>query len=413
MRTTWKRVVCVLLPNKQHLECTVGVRARGREVMNSVLKQLGLTDLQVFALSVVRDNEYLFLDLDQKLSKYFDARWKSGSVTVPFILFLRVLFYVENGRIISNTKVRQLYYTELRQKVLQSQSHHQEASFFLLAASALQAEVGDLEPTQRSDEEEEEKKPYFLPEDYFPSWMIKRRGRDFLLRNCPTLHSELRGVSHSRAMLSFIKEANELQDVAVSFYRMRQEKKTLRSSILFGVAVQGVHIYQEVEGKLCLLFNFSWTDIDRLTFKGRSFEISAVGSLCLPKLQYYTHSAFQSKHILRHLTDTHRFHMDTRQAVGFIQQLEDMHACRLYNEAYICDNPALEQTLQSNCLTLSKEEEEEEDEGSTLDVEQCLDESEEVFVDDPAEVSWLADLFYGTSVDGALVLPASRSHWAV
>ncbi|XP_028332462.1 FERM domain-containing protein 1 isoform X3 [Gouania willdenowi] len=368
MRTTWKRVVCVLLPNKQHLECTVGVRARGREVMNSVLKQLGLTDLQVFALSVVRDNEYLFLDLDQKLSKYFDARWKSGSVTVPFILFLRVLFYVENGRIISNTKVRQLYYTELRQKVLQSQSHHQEASFFLLAASALQAEVGDLEPTQRSDEEEEEKKPYFLPEDYFPSWMIKRRGRDFLLRNCPTLHSELRGVSHSRAMLSFIKEANELQDVAVSFYRMRQ---------------------------------------------GRSFEISAVGSLCLPKLQYYTHSAFQSKHILRHLTDTHRFHMDTRQAVGFIQQLEDMHACRLYNEAYICDNPALEQTLQSNCLTLSKEEEEEEDEGSTLDVEQCLDESEEVFVDDPAEVSWLADLFYGTSVDGALVLPASRSHWAV
>lgn len=59
--------------------------------------------------------------------------------------------------------MQQLYYTELRQKVLQSQSRHQEALYFQLAASALQAEVGDLE----------EDRHYFLPEDYFPSWVKK------------------------------------------------------------------------------------------------------------------------------------------------------------------------------------------------------------------------------------------------
>lgn len=70
--------------------------------------------------------------------------------------------------------MQQLYYTELRQKVLRSQSHHQEPLYFKLAASALQAEVGDLEQNTRNEEEnrlERKHSPYFLPEDYFPSWV--------------------------------------------------------------------------------------------------------------------------------------------------------------------------------------------------------------------------------------------------
>lgn len=35
-----------------------------------------------------------------------------------------------------------------------------------------------------------------------------------------------------------------------------------------------------------------------------------------------------------------------------------------------------------------------------------LDESEELFVDDPAEVSWLAELLRGVSVDAPLMLPS-------
>lgn len=72
--------------------------------------------------------------------------------------------------------MQQLYYAELRQKVLRSESRHQEALFFQLAASALQAEVGDLEPRAEGNDDEEggeEKRCryYFLPEDYFPPWV--------------------------------------------------------------------------------------------------------------------------------------------------------------------------------------------------------------------------------------------------
>lgn len=86
--------------------------------------------------------------------------------------------------------MQELYYAELRQKLLQSQSHHQEALFFQLAACALQAEVGDLELMDSVNDagvkekrgKDEKQKHYFLPEDYFPSWVIKTKNRRQLNR---------------------------------------------------------------------------------------------------------------------------------------------------------------------------------------------------------------------------------------
>lgn len=47
---------------------------------------------------------------------------------------------------------------------------------------------------------------------------------------------------------------------------------------------------------------------------------------------------------------------------------------------------------------------------TVAEVELCVDEPEEFFVDNPAEVLWLAELLHGASVDGPLVLPSS--YWA-
>ncbi|KAI4807799.1 hypothetical protein KUCAC02_027584 [Chaenocephalus aceratus] len=371
MRTSQKRQVSILLPNKQHLDCNVRVRARGQEVLG---------------LAVLKDNEYLFVDLEQKLSKILWQNMEERILNGPIHL-------VSEGAVLC------------REWAADNEQQ----------ASALQAEVGDVEEREEEEDEEENRKHrlYFLPEDYFPSWLIKRRGRDFLLQHCPGLHAELRGVTRSQAILQFIKEAGNLQDGAVTFYRMRQEKKELRSVILLGVASKGVHIYQEVEGKLCLLYDLTWTHVDRLTFQGSRFEISAVGSLCLPQLVFYTASACHSKHILTHLRNSHRLHINTRAAVCCIQQLEDMQASHLYKEAYICDTTRLAQRLQTNSLSSSMSDcsvaiqtttawskEEECEEEQVREFELCVDEPEEIFVD---EVLWTAEL----SVDEPLIFPSS------
>ncbi|XP_028267909.1 FERM domain-containing protein 6-like [Parambassis ranga] len=71
---------------------------------------------------------------------------------------------------------------------------------------------------------------------------------------------------------------------------------------------------------------------------------------------YYTHSAFHSKHVLRHLSDSHRFHINSREAARYIQQLEDMQASQLHKEAtsvtqHSSDKDSAAATSHPPCLT--------------------------------------------------------------
>lgn len=67
----------------------------------------------------------------------------------------------------SERKARQLYYSDLRERVLRSECRQQEEVYFQVAGYALQAELGD-QPLPREDMEIT---PYFEPKDYFPPWV--------------------------------------------------------------------------------------------------------------------------------------------------------------------------------------------------------------------------------------------------
>uniref|UniRef100_A0A3B3Z6Y5 FERM domain-containing protein n=1 Tax=Periophthalmus magnuspinnatus TaxID=409849 RepID=A0A3B3Z6Y5_9GOBI len=367
MKSKAKHQVCVFLPNKQRLDCSSGLKSRGQDLLSEVLEQLEISGLQIFGLAILRDNEYLFIDLEQKLSKYLGQRWTKAPKMGPSILFLRVQYYLDSGRLIHGRELR-LYYTALRQKVLRSQSRQQEDLFFQLASHALQAEVGDFEIQGKH-------KHYFLPEDYFPSWLIKKRGRNYLLQHSPKLHEELRGLPKREALLEFVKLANTVEDVPVTLYKMRQNKKEQKFSIIFG---------------------FTWTDLEHVSFQvslsaiyihrracsvhhiraltGCRFEIHAVGSLCLPKLVFHSQSALHSALVLKHLRNSHRFTISVRDALSHVRQMEQIQV--------ICHFNLFAEDLS-------------------------VQESEEVFVDSPDDMLWLAELLSEVSVDGPLVLPTS------
>ncbi|XP_062330626.1 FERM domain-containing protein 6 isoform X1 [Osmerus eperlanus] len=453
MRGRQNREVCVLLPNKERLYITVGVKAKGQEVFSRVSDLLGVKDLHFFGLSVLHDCEHLFLDLEQKLTKYLGKERKP--LKDPVQLFFRVQYYVESGRMISSSKALTLYYADLRQRVLQShQGLAQEDTIFRLAAYALQVEVGDVSSLEEREDKERQKRGardikdeevelkeerecshYFLPEDFFPPWVIKRRGREYVLQHLPGLHSDLKGLPRQDATLLFIKEASALQDVSAICYRMSQSKKKRKCCMLLGVSLRGMFIYQEVDGIQTLLHDLSWENIDRFTFQGRRLELQAVG---FPKMLFYTPSAFHSVHMLRHLSDSHRLHMNTRALAALIRKLEESHVSTLHHKAYICDRAALCLKLShgsrgSKCLVSCEVVQtrmwrEDIENVSVKEIELCVDEPVEVSVDDPADLMWLAeqsegvsvddpdDLMWlaeqseGVSVDGPLVMPVS--HWA-
>ncbi|KAM6916231.1 FERM domain-containing protein 6 [Xenentodon cancila] len=449
-----ERTICVLLPNKKQLDITVGLKSTGQDVFNRVKELLGIKELHFFGLTVVRENEHVFLDMEEKLTKYFPKDWKQDSGKVsqkrPFflVLCLKVQFYVENGRLVGERKARHLYYSDLRERVLHSECRQQEEVYFQLAGYALQADLGD-HPLER---EGVEVTPYFEPKDYFPPWIVAKRGEAYLLCHGPKVHQELWGMSTRDAILSFIRDACQLEDVPVTFYRLQKDKKEDRGTALLGLTLRGMQVYQEVNNVRQLLYDFPWSNVGRLTFLGKKFEIQPDGLPSARKLVYYTGSSFRSRHLLLHLSSSHQLYLSLQPALKHLRQLEESKEKKCYRESYISDDldldppgsessPGLSRHSTSSSgieadarqhsisteVTSTEEEGQqhgekglgsarrdspctsgfdsiskpgmEDDDWQEEEIKTSAERPKEVLVDDPNEMFQLADLLEGISVD--------------
>ncbi|XP_006122989.2 FERM domain-containing protein 1 isoform X1 [Pelodiscus sinensis] len=330
------RNVCVLLPNREQLSVTIGVKATGQELFQQVCDLVKIKDPHFFGLSIIKNNEYVFMDLEQKLSKYFSKEWKKETnkgtekFTPPFVAFFRVQYYVENGRVISDKAARHLYYCHLKEQVLRSRCSHKEEIYFLLAAYSLQADLGSYAENVHVGK-------YFEPQAYFPQWIIAKRGSDYILKHAPEIHQEQKGLSTKDAILQFIKESCLLEDVPVHYFRLQKDKKEDRPTVVLGLTLKGIHIYQEVNHVRQLLYDFPWSHIGKLAFLGKKFEIQPDGLPSARKLVYYTGCPFRSRHLLQLLSNSHRLFLNVQPVLKQIQKLEEVEEKKRYRESYISD----------------------------------------------------------------------------
>ncbi|XP_055288999.1 FERM domain-containing protein 1 [Moschus berezovskii] len=332
------RDVLVLLPTRERLRLAMGVQATGRELFQRVCDLTGIREAHFFGLSVVRNNEHVFMDLEQKLSKYFSKDWKRETRRpqgcsrpgAPFVAFLGVQYYVENGRLIRDRAARHLYYRHLKERVLRSQCVHREEAYFLLAAYGLQADLGNHRRAAHAGR-------YFQPQAYFPQWIIAKRGSAYVLRHAPALHREQRGLSPREAELRFIREACRLEDVPVHFFRLYKDKKEDRPTVILGLTLRGVQVFQEVNRIPQLLYDFPWPHVEKLAFLGERFELWPHGQPAARRLVYRTGCAWRSRHLLHLLRTSHQLHLGLQQARQQLQQLEEAEEKQCYRESYISD----------------------------------------------------------------------------
>ncbi|XP_055083343.1 FERM domain-containing protein 6 [Periophthalmus magnuspinnatus] len=334
------KTICVLLPNKDQLDIKVGPRTTGQDVFNRVAERLGIKELHFFGLTVVKDNEHIYIDMEDKLTKYFPKEWKQETgktllkKPLPLVLCLKVQYYVENGRLLSERKARHLYYSDLRERVLRSECRQQEEVYFQLAGYALQADLGDHPPPSK----DLETMRYFEPKNYFPPWIIAKRGVDYLLCHGPKVHQDLWGMSSRDAVLLFIRESCRLEDVPVTFYKLQKDKKAEKGTALLGLTLRGMQVYQEANNIRQLVYDFPWSNVGRLTFLGKKFEIQPDGLPSARKLVYYTGSSFRSRHLLLHLSSCHRLYLSLQHALKHLRQLEETEEKKRYRESYISDD---------------------------------------------------------------------------
>ncbi|XP_060098389.1 FERM domain-containing protein 1 isoform X2 [Heteronotia binoei] len=330
------RTMCVLLPNREELSVAVGVKATGQELFQKVCDLLQIKDPHFFGISVLKNNEYIFIDLEQKLCKYFIKEWKKDTNKVtekfspPLVTFFRVQYYVENGRVISDKVARHYYYCNLKEQVLRSRCANKEEIYFLLAAYGLQADVGDYQENFHNGN-------YFQPQAYFPQWIIAKRGSDYILKHAPEMHREQQGLTTKEAILKYVKESCLLEDVPVHFYRFQKDKKEDRPTIILGLTLKGIQIHQDVNHVRELLYDFPWSHIGKLAFLGKKFVIQPDGLPSARKLIYYTGCPFRSRHLLQLLSNSHRLFLNIQPVLKQIQMLEDAEEKKRYRESYISD----------------------------------------------------------------------------
>ncbi|XP_056401147.1 FERM domain-containing protein 6 [Hyla sarda] len=331
-----RRSVCVFLPNDDTLNIIINVKALCQELLDQICDLLRLKDCHLFGLSVIQNNEHIYMELSQKLYKYCPKEWKKEASKgidqfgPPMIIHFRVQYYVENGRLISDRTARYYYYWHLRKQVLLSQSTAREEAYFLLAAFALQADLGNYKRNKHYGK-------YFEPEAYFPTWVIKKRGKDYILKHIPNIHRDQFALTVPEAHLMYIKEAARLDDVAVHYYRLYKDKREVEASLVLGLTLRGIQIFQGSGDEKRLLYDFPWTNVGKLVFVGKKFEILPDGLPSARKLIYYTGCSMRSRHLLQLLSNSHRLYMNLQPVLRQVRKLEENEEKKQYRESYISD----------------------------------------------------------------------------
>ncbi|XP_054154392.1 moesin/ezrin/radixin homolog 1-like [Oppia nitens] len=346
---TGKKFVAVNLLTDETLYFVVELKSRVSELFGQICKYLSLCQTELFGLAI-RTDSYLFLDTTQKLCKYASKQWKLQNNGVDntgkplFSIHMRVQFYVDSYLFISDKVAKLLYYLQLRENVVNYGQALCEERAFMLASYALQADFGNFNPELHVGQ-------YFNPQLYFASWVIEMIGLDYIIEHLPYLHRDHKGIPKFEAQSLYIKEASDANAPHnLHLYRMRN--KTTASDVWIGICTTGVEINSEEQRISSIHTNshsshtcakqktrisyFTWSDIGKLYFDKKKFEIRSIGP-SVRKFTYYASSEDAARHLLWLCKVTHQFQLVIQLKMKEIKRRESEMNRKKFRESYIYD----------------------------------------------------------------------------
>ncbi|XP_038215120.1 protein expanded [Zerene cesonia] len=309
------RLLSLRMPGQpQPIHFVVEAKARVKELKalaNAHAQLQGMTDTELFGLAILQNGEFLFVDLESKLSKYAPKSWRSSHTHgldangKPLLeLHLIVQFHVESPLLLHDDVGRHLYYLQLLQNIRSRDTLPVEI-LLLLIGLALQADYGD--------EETYENKEYFKIEEYAPPSL---RG-DWVSAAVRACHREHRGLTKTDAETRFIREVCLLPDTINSHrYRLKHSKsETEPGTVWLLVTAKGIKILPD-NGPSS---NFIWSSIGKLSFDRKKFEIRTEEG----KITLYSSSEEKCKYLFALCKETHQFSMKISPKLNEILRKED------------------------------------------------------------------------------------------
>ncbi|KAM6986294.1 tyrosine-protein phosphatase non-receptor type 13 [Aplochiton taeniatus] len=313
-----QRKVGVVLLSGQTLELSCDVKAVCKDVLDMVVAHVGLVEHHLFDLACLKDNEFFFVESDAKLSKVAPEGWKEEpkkkKVDVPFNLFLRVKFFVEDVNLIQHALTKHQYYLQLRKDVLEERMRCDVENAVLLASLALQAEFGDYQAELHG-------KTYFRLEHYLPASILDKLDQASIKEELPKLHSSYYGATEEEAELEFLKVSQRLTEYGVHFHRVLPEKRS-QTGIMLGVFSKGVLIFEVLNGVRSPVLRFPWRETKKISFTKKKICLQNTSDGI--KHLFQTDSNKTCQYLLHLCSAQHKFHlqMKARQNNQELQDLE-------------------------------------------------------------------------------------------
>ncbi|GBP87318.1 Protein expanded [Eumeta japonica] len=325
------RLVALRVPGRrQPLHFVVEAKARVRDLRALAYAHTNITDTStyLFGLAVVNNGEYLFVDLDSKLSKYAPKSWRSSHTHgldangKPLLeLHLTIQFHVESPLLLQDDVSRHLYFLQLRHNVKSRDALPAEV-LLLLTGLALQAEYGDADSYEDRD--------YFNVEEYAPSSL----NGDWVAAAMRACHREHRGLVKSDAEVRYIRETSLLPDTINSHrYRLKQSKTEPEpGTVWLLITAKGIKVLPD-NGHSSF---FIWSSITKLSFDRKKFEIRSEEE----KVTLYSSTDDKCKYLFGLCKDTHQFRMKIAPKLNEIlwKEEEERKSCFGYSKSLYSHN---------------------------------------------------------------------------
>uniref|UniRef100_A0A665WV87 Protein tyrosine phosphatase non-receptor type 13 n=1 Tax=Echeneis naucrates TaxID=173247 RepID=A0A665WV87_ECHNA len=315
-----QRKVGVVLLNGQKLELSCDIKAVCKDVLDMVVAHIGLVEHHLFSLAYLRENEFFFVESDAKLSKVAPEGWKDDpkkrKSDMPFNLFLRIKFFLDDVNLIQHAMTKHQYYLQLRKDILEERMRCDTENAMILASLALQAEFSDYQPELHG-------KTYYRLEHYLPVSVLDKVDQSTIKDELPKLHSNYYGASESEAEFEFLKVTQRLTEYGVHFHRVLPEKRS-QTGIMLGVYSKGVLIFEVLNGNRTPVLRFPWRETKKISFTKKK--------ICLQNTSDGIKHVFQAdsnktcQYLLQLCSDQHKFHlqMKARQNNQELQDLDSL-----------------------------------------------------------------------------------------
>ncbi|XP_061589675.1 LOW QUALITY PROTEIN: tyrosine-protein phosphatase non-receptor type 13 [Cololabis saira] len=322
-----QKKVGVMLLNGQKLELSCDIKAVCKDVLDMVVAHIGFVEHHLFGLAYLKDDEFFFVEPDAKLTKVAPEGWKEDPKKrrsdMPFNLFLRIKFFLDDVNLIQHAMTKHQYYLQLRKDILEERIRCNTENAMLLASLALQAEFGDYQLELHG-------KTYFRLEHYLPVSVLDKVDQTTLREELPKLHSNYYGVSESEAEFEFLKVSQRLMEYGVHFHRVLPEKRS-QTGIMLGVFSKGVLIFEVLNGNRTPVLRFPWRETKKISFTKKKICLQNTSDGI--KHLFQTDSNKTCQYLLQLCSDQHKFHLQMKARQNN-QELQDLENCPLSSLQY-------------------------------------------------------------------------------